>query len=630
MARKKKKKKKKKGKKGKKEQPVASTFLSSLKSQGPETEEPSSSLLAKVTGVHDGAGDNASAVSGAQAAGTGKTLSAPPPPPASGSSATSTAPDATAPAPAQAGAAAPQKHQPKDAARRTTLGVDETLQRAQIDTRPWNEILADEASWTYLPFTHGMEIELLIVDDNGDYLKGEEMVHRMSEMVRDATQIMTQIIAQEREDFYPNGLFHYMPPYIHSRLGSQPFTKTDIEKGLVMDIRYNVGDQMIDVDCFGRDGNVAAITYILELVTPPCQYVEELAYWASTMFALAKTTLPRGLNIMATALNPKTIEYQRGLSQGLHSHIGTFSNDTEKAQVYSMLRNFLPHMIALSPNSPIIKSKPTDVIKIRKGRITSPNCVRSLRLKFNNTMLSSSDPRHFIPYLANVDQQNLDYFLQTVQKASIEDGRFQDVFPFTDWGTIELRVMDTQLSICRCIGLGMLVQLICYKARKYLQEGRWVPDPGPEVIVANRTQAIERGLIGLYKTDSPKKDELVQSYPEFAKYYFGTPDRPVRYMFDAVKNMFYFLKDEMKELRFIYSPFFKPILQSVFGDISYAKPPITEAEYQLSLYDFKQKENPGQTPNLVETLIWYTVEYSKDPLNQPLTGELNLPPDLVD
>ncbi|GAB4322794.1 MAG: hypothetical protein Kow0069_27680 [Promethearchaeota archaeon] len=513
-------------------------------------------------------------------------------------------------------------------AHKTTLGVQERLQRAELDTRPWVEILADEAHWIPLPFTHGLEIELLIVDDQGNYLKGEDMVHRMTEMVKDATEIMTQVIARERTDFYPNGMFHYLPRFIHSKLGANPFTKNDVEKGLCMDIRYRVGEGFVDVDCFGRDGNVAAITYILELVTPPCEYVEEMAYWASTLFSLAKTTLPRDLHIMATALNPRTVEYQRGLSQGLHSHIGTFKSELEKAQVYDMLRNFLPHMIALSVNSPIIRNAPTDVIKVRDGRITSPNCVRSLRLKFNTTMLSSSDPNHFLPYLTSLDQQAQQHFLATVQKASMEDARFQDVFPFTDWGTIELRVMDTQISICRTIGLAMLVQLLAYKARKIVEAGRLVPDPGPHMIVANRTQAIERGLIGIYRTADERVDPIAEVDPEFAACYFGSPERPVRYLFDAVKNMFYYLRREMKELGFVYSPFFKPILQSVFGDIDYAKPPITEAEYQLSVYSFKLQQGETQ-PDLVNDLIYFTVEYSKDPLSHPLIGQLNLPPDLI-
>ena len=87
--------------------------------------------------------------------------------------------------------------------------------------------------------------------------------------------------------------------------------------------------------------------------------------------------------------------------------------------------------------------------------------------------------------------------------------------------------------------------------------------------------------------------------------------------------MFHYIKEELKELGFLYSPFLKPILQSVFGTVSYADVPITEAEYQLSLYDYKMKN--GEVPNVLNDLIYFTLEYSKDPLNNPLTGELTLP-----
>ena len=35
---------------------------------------------------------------------------------------------------------------------------------------------------------------------------------------------------------------------------------------------------------------VIAVTYILEVVTPLYEYVEELAYWALTLFHVAKNT----------------------------------------------------------------------------------------------------------------------------------------------------------------------------------------------------------------------------------------------------------------------------------------------------------------------------------------------------
>jgi len=129
----------------------------------------------------------------------------------------------------------------------------------------WPEMLHDLEHWTPLPFTHGIEMELIIADDNGDYPDGSEMVFRMKEIVKDAIKIMDQILYEGRDDFVA------IPDYIRQKVLARPFGRDDIEKGYCMDIRYQLPDgNQVDIDCFGRDGNVTAITYILELVTPPC------------------------------------------------------------------------------------------------------------------------------------------------------------------------------------------------------------------------------------------------------------------------------------------------------------------------------------------------------------------------
>lgn len=498
---------------------------------------------------------------------------------------------------------------------RLYIGTD--YQEVLLPDFSWSEMLANVSNWTPLPFTHGIEMELIICDDDGNYPPGDEMVFRMKEIVKDAINLMNEIVYKGREDFL------HMPDYIREKITQAPFGKDDIEKGYVMNISYDLQGNELNIDSFGRDGNVTAITYILELVTPPCEYIEELAYWCSTLFLLAKRTLPRDLHIVASAINPTSKEYQRGLSQGDHHHLGDFSSEVEKVQAYCMIRNFIPHLIALSTNSPIMNHRPTDVIKIINNRITAPNCVRSLRLKYNSTMLSSSDPNFFMPYLSEGGENGLSYFLQVVNKASKEDGRFQDVFPFTDWGTIEVRVMDAQLSICRRIGLGLLVQALCYKARKLFQNKQWVPDAGSETIAFNRAATIDRGLIALFKPLNLTKESLAQFDPAFAEAYLGPDNMPNRYMFQAVQRMFIYLKSELEELGFLYSPFLKPLLQSVFGNVSYAEPPITEAEYQLSLFQYKIDNN--EFPDVLEDLIYFTIEYSQNPLNQPLTGTLVLP-----
>lgn len=499
------------------------------------------------------------------------------------------------------------------------LGTD--YREVLIPERPWADMLADVEHWTPLPYTHGIEMELIIADDNGDYPPGDEMVFRMKEIVKDAIRIMDEMLYEGRSDFLP------VPDYIRQKILARPWGREDLEKGYAMDIRYALGDSSVDIDTFARDGNVTAITYILELVTPPCVYIEELAYWSSTLFLLAKATLPKDLHIIASAINPATKEYMRGVSQADHSHIGSFESDLERVQAYCMIRNFIPHIIALTCNSPIINDQPTDVVKVINNRITAPNCVRSLRLKSNTTMLSNNDPNHFIPYLTDLSDNSINFLLQTVQKASLEDARFQDIFPVTDWGTIEVRISDAQISICRRIGIALLLETLCYKAKKLLKRGVWVPDVGSETITMNRQGAIERGLISLFRV-SPNlsRASLAQYDPDFAEQYLGSENQPVRYMTQAVQRMLFYLKDELRELGFLYSPFFKPILQSVFGSISYAEPPITEAEYQLSLY--KYKLDNGENPSILYDLIYFTIQYCQDPLNNPLTGVLTLPKEM--
>ncbi|MHA1727951.1 MAG: hypothetical protein ACTSWY_04390 [Promethearchaeota archaeon] len=510
-----------------------------------------------------------------------------------------------------------QKPQKKQRENFFSTGDDSTV--ISMEKKEWAEMLADKPNWTSLPFTHGMEMELIICTDDGEYITGDDMVHRMFEIVKEANIIMNKLINYEFED----PTFQPMPEYIRNKIGAMCRTELDEEKGLVMKVNYQLGEDYIDIDSFARDGNVTAITYILELVTPVCNYAEELAYWASTLFNLAKKTLPKYLHILATAFNPTSKEYNRGLSQGDHHHIGTFESELERVQCYDMIRNFIPHLVALSVNSPIINNTPTDVVKVRKGVYTCPNCVRSLRLLYNTTMLSSNEAKHYIPYLSGGDEANKKFLLDTLQKVDLYDARYQDVFPWTEFGTIEVRIMDAQISICRRIGLGMLVQALCYKARKLVHKGNWVPDCGSETITDNRKCAIERGLISIFKTAKLTREELDQYDPGFGEFYLGPPDKPYKFLFQAVQGMFHYLKDVLKELNYLYSPFLKPLLQSVFGNITYAKPPLTEAEYQLSLYDYKLKN--GETPNILNDLIYFTMEYSKDPLQQPLTGQLSLP-----
>ena len=253
------------------------------------------------------------------------------------------------------------------------------------------------------------------------------MVRIMKEMVTEANKVITDIINKKRADFPP------IPDFFRQKITKMPYLRQDLEKGIACVLESKIDNQYLKknvaADIFSRDGNVTMSTFILELVTPPCQYAEELAYWAGTLFNVAKVVLPKQLHIMSTAINPTLKEYVRGLSHGDHSHIGSFANDLELAQAYDMIRNFIPHIIALSVNSPMINNAPTDVIKTKdeggKPRYVAPGCIRSIRLANNTTMLSNSnEPSKYLPYLSRGDDEDKQYLLQVLQKASLADAPF--------------------------------------------------------------------------------------------------------------------------------------------------------------------------------------------------------------
>ncbi|MHA2323442.1 MAG: glutamate-cysteine ligase family protein [Candidatus Thorarchaeota archaeon] len=174
-------------------------------------------------------------------------------------------------------------------------------------------------------------------------------------------------------------------------------------------------------------------------------------------------------------MNP-TQEYLRNLSFGEHHHILSPSIDEKtKIAVYNMIRNFLPHLIALSVNSPFENKKPSDeVIVTDDGRVRAPRCKRSIRLFRNTTQMGPTNEFELIPYLRGTDKEA---FARHVNRSY---ARMVDMYPFTDYGTIEIRVFDTQLSIPRRMGLALLLQALALKAKKMVELGETIPDVGPK------------------------------------------------------------------------------------------------------------------------------------------------------
>ncbi|MHA1267524.1 MAG: glutamate-cysteine ligase family protein [Candidatus Helarchaeota archaeon] len=455
-----------------------------------------------------------------------------------------------------------------------------------------------------LPFSMGLELELQMITKEGLFLSGDEMVFHMKQMVENSHEILSKSLDDGT-----------IPKFIARKIRDEPHITQNEEKGTVLSLNYEINGRGVDIEIFGRDGNVASITYILEVVTPPCTTLDELVWWCQRLTALAELVMPKELFVISTGFCPLQREYYRGLSFGTHFHLGNFKDEKEKYKVYNMLRNFLPHIVALTVNSPFINGTPTDDVRVIQNRYAAPGCLRSVRLKSNVSMLSRSDPRVYIPYLYPEHDSN--YFLNVIEKASLEDARFQDIFPFTEWGTIELRICDAQLSLARTIGMALTIQAIGLLARSM----KTIPDVGSKTIVTNRESAITRGLFGTFRAAEAPFREMMQSNPTFTELYLGDfkKNKLHTYIFESVQKMFVLLKGIFKKTRFLETPFLNPLLLSVFGDVDIAQFPFSEAEYQLYLYLQKQKDIYA----VLKDLIILTAKCCENPTYSPISGKLN-------
>jgi len=130
---------------------------------------------------------------------------------------------------------------------------------------------------------------------------------------------------------------------------------------------------------------------------------------------------------------------------GLHVHVGI--EDRELAiQIMNDARYFLPHLLALSTNSPFWVGRNTGFKSFR-------------------TRVFGRFPRTDIPELFETAADFDEYVRVLVKTGSIEDGRmiWWDLRPHPVFSTIEFRVCDVPMRADETIALAALVQAICVK-----------------------------------------------------------------------------------------------------------------------------------------------------------------------
>jgi len=464
-----------------------------------------------------------------------------------------------------------------------------------------------ENSEMQLPFPHGIEVELQVIRKDGTWIRGEDILQIFDMIVSSAKGLLDKKIRASSVESV-------------RRKYKQSAQTEEGERGSRIVVSYeDPNGEPKEYTLLGHDPNVTSLTWILEVATPPCTTLEELAWWIQTLIAISQEALPVNSKaiLISTGLNP-TQEYLRNLSFGEHHHILSPSTDEKtKIAVYNMIRNFLPHLIALSVNSPFENKKPSDEVTVSAdGQVRAPRCKRSIRLFRNTTQMGPTNEFELIPYLRGSDKEA---FARHVNRSY---ARMVDMYPFTDYGTIEIRVFDTQLSIPRRMGLALLLQALALKAKRMVERGEPIPDVGPKTLAANRESSLSAGLWGPFKPgEGAKESEYVRIYNhQITEEGQINESKKNRFLGDAVISMLYLIKNEIEELNIIENPFIQALLVSVFGS-EYVEPRTTSADFQLEVY----AKSDNNMVVLMKKLLEVTRECSTNWLYDPIEGTPHLP-----
>ncbi len=180
---------------------------------------------------------------------------------------------------------------------------------------------------------------------------------------------------------------------------------------------------------------------------------------------------------------------------GQHVHIGCASGDDAMFLLHALNR-YVPHFIALSASSPFVQGRDTQFDSARLNSVFAfPMSGRA-------------------PFTLNWDEFANVYFAKMEKTSIVKCMKdfYWDIRPKPEFGTIELRVCDTPLTVERAAALAAYLQALC----RHLLERREVPPVEDDYLVYNynRFQACRFGLDGAithpktYATTSLREDIL--------------------------------------------------------------------------------------------------------------------------
>ncbi len=174
---------------------------------------------------------------------------------------------------------------------------------------------------------------------------------------------------------------------------------------------------------------------------------------------------------------------------GMHVHVGV--DDPDKAiHVANGMRVHMPVLLGLSANSPFWRADATGLASTR-------------------TPIFRAFPRVGIPPAYN-DWADYERRIEFMVKAGVmEDYTYlwHDVRPHPNFGTVEVRVMDSQTRIEHTLGLAALVQALVKELSEHFDAGKELAHYPFEMLDENKWLAARHGLEGEL-VDLPDSDRV--------------------------------------------------------------------------------------------------------------------------
>ncbi|MEA2450554.1 MAG: glutamate---cysteine ligase / carboxylate-amine ligase [Thermoleophilaceae bacterium] len=250
---------------------------------------------------------------------------------------------------------------------------------------------------------------------------------------------------------------------------------------------------------------------VLEISTTPCPNTREAGDQLRELRRLVQQTAnAKGLAIASAGTHPFAMwEDQRIVARsryrdliaalrfvarqelifGQHVHVGV--DDPDKAiHVANGMRVHLPLLLALSANSPFWRADSTGLLSTRMP-------------------IFRAFPRVGIPpTYKNWDEYSKRIEFMTESRV-IEDYTYlwYDVRPHPNFGTVEIRVMDSQTRIEHTLGLAALVQALVKELCEHFDAGKRLSRYPYEMLDENKWLAARHGLDG-EMVDLPKNTRV--------------------------------------------------------------------------------------------------------------------------